>query len=266
MDFINWYRNIPVVTRTYLTLCIAMSFGVTYGMIELTSILNRKMYLYDVMATNWASVLHPLTWVNIAANFFYFDSLSINLLFRLHFLYICSSRLERGHHQNNHLKYLCILLLACVLIHTIANTLIEQLLNLRVLERVALFLRHYNSKYQFNTSDPAVLNFNSMQMEQDIAVYFPFLSFSLSSCMHYLWCKRYANEEIELFFVISIPSRLLPFVILLLSLTLSENIHVVLLECIGIVVGHLLYFVSDALPPILSATRNSIKEVHNANR
>lgn len=76
-NFEAWYKSIPVITRTYLTLAAITSAAVTF---ELLSPLN--LYLNFFLAFKKMELWRLIT------NFVFLDKFGINFIFHVYFLYV----------------------------------------------------------------------------------------------------------------------------------------------------------------------------------
>eukprot|EP00760_Papus_ankaliazontas_P019225 PhM_4_TR17961/c0_g1_i1/m.76685/K13989/DERL2_3; Derlin-2/3 len=79
----RWYFGIPVITRTYMTLCTLTAACITFQFLT-----PLTLYL------NWSLVFEDKQYWRLVTNFLFFDAFGINFLFHMHFLYMYFCRLE----------------------------------------------------------------------------------------------------------------------------------------------------------------------------
>lgn len=95
MDVEQWYFSIPIVTRVFLTLSLALSVAVTYDIVS-------PINLFYSHTLVW----HEKQYWRLLTSLIYFDQLSVNAFFHLHFFYMFSQRLEEHHYLGNSFHYL----------------------------------------------------------------------------------------------------------------------------------------------------------------
>jgi len=81
----EWYKSIPLVTRTYMTLCFLTTMAV-----HLEFVSPLQLYL------NFATIWNHFEFWRLITAFLFFDSFNLNFLFHMFFTYQYSKRLEEG--------------------------------------------------------------------------------------------------------------------------------------------------------------------------
>lgn len=67
----------------------------------------------------------------------------------------------------------------------------------------------------------------------------------------YLWCKRFPEEQLAIFFIVTVRAPYLPLVMVVMSLANSEDMMRTLKEdTIGLFVAHFFWYISDVFPMI----------------
>jgi Derlin-2/3 len=103
-DVEQWIFSIPVVTRTYMALALVTSIAVTFEVVS-------PLHLY----ISHRLILEKNEWWRLITGFVYFDKLSINFVFHMHFLYFYCRRLEEHFYLQNTPAFLFIMFLAAAL-------------------------------------------------------------------------------------------------------------------------------------------------------
>jgi Derlin-2/3 len=80
----DWYKNVPVITRAYMTGCILTTVAVQFEWVT-------PLVLY----LNWNLVFQSQFW-RLLTNFFFFDYFGLNFLFHMFFFLRHSRLLEEG--------------------------------------------------------------------------------------------------------------------------------------------------------------------------
>jgi len=92
----QWYMEIPVVTRVYLTLVALTSFACTLDII-------KPIQLYF----NWNLILHNHEIWRLITSFLYFGNFSIDFIFHMFFISRYSRMLEEGSFRGRTADYFC---------------------------------------------------------------------------------------------------------------------------------------------------------------
>ena len=71
----TWYKNLPIVTKFWLTGCVAVTL-----LVQINAISPTLLYI------NYKAVANQYQLWRVVSTFFYFGKLDINLLFHLYFL------------------------------------------------------------------------------------------------------------------------------------------------------------------------------------
>jgi len=99
----QWYLEIPIVTRVYLTLVALTSFATTLDII-------RPIQLYF----NWNLILHEREYWRLITSFLYFGNFSIDFIFHMFFISRYSRMLEEGSFRGRTADYFWMLMLGVV--------------------------------------------------------------------------------------------------------------------------------------------------------
>ena len=81
-----------------------------------------------------------------------------------------------------------------------------------------------------------------------------FLSSTMILYVLYVWCRRNPHEQLSIFGVLTVSAPYLPYLFILISLTMKQPVQD---ELLGIVVGHTFWFVTDVAPKIWYADRKT---------
>ncbi|CBZ29984.1 conserved hypothetical protein [Leishmania mexicana MHOM/GT/2001/U1103] len=74
----------------------------------------------------------------------------------------------------------------------------------------------------------------------------PYLSYMLGTCLTYIMSRLFNDMEVAIFFVVPVPMRLLPFVLLIMNTMVSGMTN----EVLGNVLGHILWYFLEVFPRI----------------
>jgi len=105
----TWYNNIPIITRTYLTLCAVTSFAVTFDILS-----PYQLYL------NFALIFRSSQYWRLLSNFLFFDRFNLNFFFHIYFLYFYCRRLEENSFHGKSSDFLYMMLFGCTLMLFVA--------------------------------------------------------------------------------------------------------------------------------------------------
>eukprot|EP01027_Heterolobosea_sp_BB2_P003846 GEZU01005796.1.p1 GENE.GEZU01005796.1~~GEZU01005796.1.p1 ORF type:complete len:234 (-),score=24.20 GEZU01005796.1:164-865(-) len=103
-NFESWYKSIPVITRTYLTLSVITSAAVTFDLLS-------PFHLY----LNFQLVFKQFQFWRLLTNFLFFDKFSINFIFHVYFLYIYCRRLEEHSFHGRSADFLNMILFGSIM-------------------------------------------------------------------------------------------------------------------------------------------------------
>eukprot|EP00759_Apiculatamorpha_spiralis_P007504 PhF_6_TR1462/c0_g1_i1/m.2633/K13989/DERL2_3; Derlin-2/3 len=95
----QWYYGIPVITRSYMTLCFLMA-----GALSFKFVTPFNLYL------NFPLIMEDHQVWRLISNFCYFESFGINFLFHMHFMYMYFRRLEEHYFHNRTADFFTMLL------------------------------------------------------------------------------------------------------------------------------------------------------------
>ncbi len=183
----EWYKEMPIVTRTYLTLAFATTVLCSLDVISPFTVyfnlqlITQKMQLWRVVS-----------------NFFFFGNLGLDFLFHMFFLTRYCRLLEEGSFRGRTADFVFMLLFGASLLLVCAS------------------LAHIQ-----------------------------FLGQSLTFMMVYVWARRNQHVNMSFLGLFNFTAPYLPWVLLIFSLALGSN---PLVDLIGMVAGHLYYFLEDIYP------------------
>eukprot|EP00761_Pharyngomonas_kirbyi_P012902 gb/GECH01012929.1/.p1 GENE.gb/GECH01012929.1/~~gb/GECH01012929.1/.p1 ORF type:complete len:240 (+),score=37.00 gb/GECH01012929.1/:1-720(+) len=190
VNFENWYSNIPIITRTYLTLTAITSLAVTFDVLT-----PFDLYL------NFQNVYNNFQLWRLITNFLFFDRVSINFVFHVYFLYHYCRRLEEHSFQGRSADFLFMMIFGSGIMLMLAP-----LLDL------------------------------------------PFLSHSLVVMVLYVWSRHNPRQHLQIYGLFTIRAPYLAYVLLGISALLGGGMIV---DLVGILVGHMYYHLSAVLPAVL---------------
>lgn len=188
-DPLEWYNEIPIVSRLYLT-----SSFLTTAACALDLISPFSLYF------NFKLIFHKGQLWRLLTNFLFFGTFSLDFIFHMYFLVRYCRLLEEGSFRGRTADFIWMLLFGWALM-------------------------------------TAVAPFVSIH----------FLGSSLTFMMVYVWGRR--NEYVRMSFLGLFPftAPFLPWVLLLFSVMLGNPATT---DIIGIVVGHLYFYLEDILPEV----------------
>lgn len=105
MNFEEWYKSMPIITRSYMTGCLLTTLAVY---LELVSPL--ALYL------NFKVVYSQLELWRLITNFFFFDYFGLNFLFHMFFLVRHSRLLEEGSYRGRTADFFVLFMFSAVLL------------------------------------------------------------------------------------------------------------------------------------------------------
>lgn len=197
---LDWYLDIPVVSRVYFTLCM-----ITTSLCALEIVSPLALYY------NYTLITEKLQLWRIITTFLYFGSFSLDFMFHMYFSVRYCRLLEENSFSHRTLDFMFLLAFGMVSILLIAP-------------------------------------FNFVNV--------PFLGSSLTFMLVYIWGRR--NPQIRMSFLGLFPftANYLPYFLLIFSLILGNN---VVIDLIGIAVGHVYFFFDDIYPEIARIRRWKVK-------
>lgn len=188
-DPLEWYLDIPIISRTYLT----VSF-VTTAACALDLVSPFSLYY------NFNLIFHNGEVWRLLTNFFFFGKFSLEFVFHMYFLMRYCRLLEENSFRGRTADFVFMLLLS------------------------ALFMT-------------AIAPFVNLH----------FLGSSLTFLMVYVWARRNPWVRMSFLGLFSFTAPYLPWVLLGFSVVLGNSATI---DLIGIVVGHVYYFLEDVYPQI----------------
>ncbi|XP_018327162.1 derlin-1 [Agrilus planipennis] len=205
-DFGDWYKNVPVFTKYWLTLTVGFTLLGRFGFVQPYHLL----LLYEPLK-------RFQIWRLITCVFYYplSPSSGFHFLINLYFLYNYSLRLETGQYQGKPADYLFLLIfnwLCCIVIGLIAEI--------------------------YLLMDPMVLS------------------------VLYVWCQLNKDTIVNFWFGTRFKAMYLPWVLLAFNMIISGG---GIMELVGILVGHLYFFLMFKYPqelggPVLIQTPSILKQ------
>lgn len=195
-----WYKSIPIITRTYLTLATITSAAVTFDLVH-------PLHLY----LNFSLIAKQYQFWRLITSFLFFDRFGINFFFHVYFLYFYCRRLEEHSFHGRSADFLFM-----VIVGSLLMLLIGPVLEL------------------------------------------PFLSHSLVVMILYNWSRRNPHEQLRLYGLVTVSASYLPLVLFVLSFMLG-GMELAKVDGVGIVVGHVYWFLTDVLSMELGEQFNLLK-------
>lgn len=191
-DPLEWYMEIPVVSRTYLTL----SF-ITTAACALDLVSPFSLYF------NYKLIVQKAQLWRLLSNFLFFGTFGIDFVFHMYFLCRYSRLLEENSFRGRTADFVWMLFLGAL-----------------VMLGIAPFVSVH------------------------------FLGSSLTFMMVYVWGRRNRYERMSFLGLFPFTAPYLPWVLLSFSVLLG---HTWLIDAIGMVVGHLYFYLEDVYPAIADA-------------
>eukprot|EP01113_Clastostelium_recurvatum_P031581 TRINITY_DN3954_c0_g1_i3.p1 TRINITY_DN3954_c0_g1~~TRINITY_DN3954_c0_g1_i3.p1 ORF type:complete len:239 (-),score=27.21 TRINITY_DN3954_c0_g1_i3:77-793(-) len=199
--FEDWYRQMPVVTRTFMTGAVLTTLAVYLDIVH-----PLELYL------NPNLIFHKGEGWRLITNFLFFDYFGINFLFHMYFLVRHSRMLEESSYRGRTADYVFLWLFG------------------------AIFLLALNIGMFYINLDSRIL----------------FLAPSLAFVVVYVWARRNPNVRMSFLGLFTFNAPYLPWVILGFGMLLGQS---PLLDGLGIVVGHVYYYLEDIYPTISNGRR-----------
>ena len=108
MDFDQWIRTMPVVTRSYMLCSMVLAAAVSFKFVS-------PLSLY----WNW-SLIRRGEWWRVPTSLCYLDEFGVNFVFLLHFVYAYWRQLEEHHYMRRTADFVAFLVAAAICL-TVAN-------------------------------------------------------------------------------------------------------------------------------------------------
>jgi len=239
----NWYTNIPIITRCILTISAIMSCLVTLDVLS-------PLHLYLNYRQMWAPKYQ--VW-RLVTHFFFFDRLSINFVLHMYFVYFYCTRLEEHTFHRKSADFLIMLVFGMVsmmclspLFTFLMNTLssvYHQLFMMMMMMMTTTNGGTDGTDGSGVTGGTGGSNSHHMHHYQPSSTN-PFMSHSLVIMMLYVWSRCNPHERLRLYGLFTIGAGYLSYVLLVLGMLMGMN---PLNDLIGILVGHMYYFVNHVL-------------------
>eukprot|EP00033_Pygsuia_biforma_P003112 GCRY01003419.1.p1 GENE.GCRY01003419.1~~GCRY01003419.1.p1 ORF type:complete len:247 (+),score=16.50 GCRY01003419.1:184-924(+) len=186
-NLVNWYTNIPVITRGYFSLSILTTLACH------AELINPYTLYYSFPLVFWS-----FQWWRIFTCFLFFGFINLHFIFHMIFLLRYSANSEEGFFRNKPADFFFMYLFGAIVILVIAT---------------AFKLEMY------------------------------FMGFALTFFLLYIWARRNPFIRMQIFGV-TFQSPYLPYVILLFSLLAG----VATADIVGLIAGHLYYYLEDVYP------------------
>lgn len=106
--FEDWYKSVPLVTRTYMTLCCLTTLAV-----QLEFVSPLQLYL------NFNAIWQHYQFWRLITTFLFFDYFNLNFVFHMFFTYQHSRRLEEGSYRGRTGDFFFLWLFCAVLLVSI---------------------------------------------------------------------------------------------------------------------------------------------------
>lgn len=194
-DPLSWYTEIPIVSRLYLTACVAVT---TACFLDVLSPL-ALYYNYDL-------IYEKGQYWRLFSSYFFFGTFSLDFLFHMYFLIRYCRLLEEGMFRGRTADLVYMFLFGALFMSIVAAS---------------------------------VSNFAKIK----------FLGHPFSFMMVYVWGRSPENADVQMGFLGIFPFRApyLPWVLLLFSMFIGNPIET---DLLGIVVGHVYYFIEFVYPHV----------------
>uniref|UniRef100_A0A7S4P9X3 Derlin n=1 Tax=Paramoeba aestuarina TaxID=180227 RepID=A0A7S4P9X3_9EUKA len=102
----EWYLEIPIITRAYMTVCTAIAVAVTLNVLSPIDLCLSFPLVYE-----------KGEYYRILTNFTYFEGLGINFFIHIHFVYTYFRRSEQHSYHRNTADFVAMVLFgACILL------------------------------------------------------------------------------------------------------------------------------------------------------
>ncbi|KAG7217846.1 hypothetical protein INR49_020848 [Caranx melampygus] len=220
-SFTQEYFQIPVVTRAYTTACV-----LTTAAVQLEVITPFQLYFNPDLIIRRYQIWRLIT------SFLFFGSLGFSFVFNIIFLYLS------GNTGNVSLSMICYQFdgsgtneapLRGEQTHTVMTTCKRPVVHTVLL---------------INTYGSLLVPKNKMQLFGLFANVF-FLGQAFIIMLVYVWSRRHPLIRMNFFGLLNFQAPFLPWVLMAFSLLLGNSIVV---DLLGISVGHMYYFLEDVFP------------------
>jgi Derlin-2/3 len=208
----QWYRQMPVVTRSYLTLSFLTTAGCALELISPFSVYYNAHLIFR----------KGQVW-RLASNFFFFGSLGMDFVFHMFFLSRYCRLLEEGTFRGRSGKYFLLYHIPRLIAHT----------RLTFISSIAGDFAWMLVFGAFALS--CVAPFVNIQ----------FLGSSLTFMMVYVWGRRNNHVNMSFLGLFSFTAPYLPWVLLVFSSALGSSPTT---DLLGVAAGHAFYFLNDVYP------------------
>eukprot|EP01097_Dermamoeba_algensis_P004104 TRINITY_DN273_c0_g1_i4.p1 TRINITY_DN273_c0_g1~~TRINITY_DN273_c0_g1_i4.p1 ORF type:complete len:226 (+),score=19.40 TRINITY_DN273_c0_g1_i4:80-757(+) len=120
--FENWYRSLPIVTKSFMTACVLTTLAIHLDLVHPLS-----LYL------NYYVIVHNLEVWRVVTNFLFFDELGLNFIFHMFFLVRYSKLLEEGSYRGRTADYLFLWMFGAVWLLAITSVFYYTKLPLKIM-------------------------------------------------------------------------------------------------------------------------------------
>ncbi|KAG9341452.1 hypothetical protein JZ751_019262 [Albula glossodonta] len=210
------YFQIPVVTRAYTTACV-----LTTAAVQLELITPFQLYFNPDLILK-----HYQVW-RLMTNFLFFGPVGFNFLFNMIFLYRYCRMLEEGSFRGRTADFVFMFLFGGVLM-TVSSHIGPTVSTAPRLITVIFQGPSFTSAQIFGTFVSLV-----------------FLGQAFTIMLVYVWSRRNPNVRMNFFGLLNFQAPFLPWVLMGFSLLLGNSIIV---DLLGIAVGHVYFFLEDVFP------------------
>ena len=229
-DPFEWYTEIPIVSRVYLTL----SF-VTTAACALDLISPFSLYFNYKLIVEKGQVWRLFT------NFFFFGMFSVDFLFHMYFLVRYSRLLEDGYFRGRTADFVFMLLIGAVSMLTAAP-----FINVQFLGSSLTFMSTFSKyvRYEWYSHSLSLAHVRTIFASVNLTS-FPFARGS--SPVVYVWGQRNPLVRMSFLGLFPFTAPYLPWVLFSFSVMLGNNATI---DLMGIAVGHAYFYFDEILPQI----------------
>ncbi|KAL2298611.1 hypothetical protein Nmel_015615 [Mimus melanotis] len=227
--FAQEYLGMPAVTRAYTTACV-----LTTAAVQLEFITPFQLYFNPDLIFRKFQIWRLIT------NFLFFGPLGFSFFFNMIFLYRYCRMLEEGSFRGRTADFVFMFLFGGFLMTGLGCLRPEEDTWQRVLGKLSLEGGHVFCCKNLSSCDKAT----DCQLFGLFASLF-FLGQAFTIMLVYVWSRRNPYIRMNFFGLLNFQAPFLPWVLMGFSLLLGNSI---IIDLLGIAVGHIYYFLEDVFP------------------